>query len=107
MDAGFYADEILLCREPPAGLSARDALACEVSSLVAMGHEVLATLRVGKRTLRARLTPAAVRQLGPGTRAVAVVKTAAIHRLGGPEDSAPLATGRSGRRRNLENGTGT
>jgi molybdate transport system ATP-binding protein len=84
VDVGFYADEILLCLEPPAGLSARNALPCEVSSLDVLGHEVLAGLRVGEVALRARLTPAAARELAlaRGTRAVAVVKTAAIHHLG-------------------------
>jgi molybdate transport system ATP-binding protein len=85
VDVGFYADEILICLEPPAGLSARNALACEVSALDGVGHEMLATLRVGERALRARLTPAAVRELGlrEGLRAFAVVKTASIHLLGG------------------------
>jgi molybdate transport system ATP-binding protein len=83
-DVGFYADEVLLCLEPPAGLSARNALPCEVRALDVLGHEVLAELRVGDVALRARLTPAAARELGlaAGTRAVAVVKTAAIHHLG-------------------------
>ena len=81
---GFYADDVLLCLERPAGLSARNALPCEVRRLDAVGHEVLAELRVGDATLRARLTPAATRELGlaEGGRAVAVVKTAAIHHLG-------------------------
>jgi molybdate transport system ATP-binding protein len=85
VDVGFYADEILLCLETPKGLSARNALPCQVASLDAVGHEVLATLSVGERTLRARLTPAAVAELGltRGVRAVAVVKTAAVHLLGG------------------------
>ena len=84
VDVGFYADEVLLCLAPPAGLSARNALPCEVRALDAVGHEVLAQLRVGDTALRARLTPAAARELAlaPGTRAVAVVKTAAIHHLG-------------------------
>ena len=83
-DVGFYADDVLLCLEPPAGLSARNALPCEVRALDALGHEVLAELRIGDVTLRARLTPAAARELGlaAGRRAVAVVKTAAIHHLG-------------------------
>jgi molybdate transport system ATP-binding protein len=84
VDVGFYADDVLLCLEPPAGLSARNALPCEVRRLEAVGHEVLAELRVGEVTLRVRLTPAAVRELGlaEGRRAVAVVKTTAIHHLG-------------------------
>ena len=84
IDVGFYADEILLCLEPARGLSARNALPCEVQSLDVLGHEVLAELRVGEVVVRARLTPAAARELGlaRGMRAVAVVKTSAIHRLG-------------------------
>jgi len=84
VDVGFYADEILLCLEAPRGLSARNALPCEVRRVDTVGHEVLAGLRVGQIMLRARLTPAAARELGlaVGTRAVAVVKTAAIHVLG-------------------------
>ncbi len=84
VDVGFYADEILLCREPPAGLSARNAIACEVRSIDVVGREVLAELGVGEVTLRARLTPAAARELAlaQGTRAIAVVKTSAIHHLG-------------------------
>jgi len=84
VDVGFYADEILLCREPPAGLSARNALPCEVRAIDVVGREVLAELGVGDVTLRARLTPAAARELAlaAGTRAVAVVKTSAIHHLG-------------------------
>jgi molybdate transport system ATP-binding protein len=84
IDVGLYADEILLCREAPAGVSARNALPCEVRSVDRLGHEVLAELRVGEVTLRTRLTPAAARELAlaPGGRAVALVKTAAIHRLG-------------------------
>jgi molybdate transport system ATP-binding protein len=84
VDVGLYADEILLCLEAPAGVSARNALACEVRSVDLVGHEVLAGLGVGEATLRARLTPAAARELGlaPGGRAVALIKTAAIHRLG-------------------------
>jgi molybdate transport system ATP-binding protein len=84
VDVGFYADEILLCLGRPAGLSARNALPCEVRRLDAVGHEVLAELRVEETTLLARLTPAATRELGlaEGTRALAVIKTAAIHHLG-------------------------
>jgi len=84
VDVGFHADEILLCLETPAGLSARNALPCEVCSLDVVGHDVLVGLRVGDTTLRARLTPAASRELGlaQGTQAVAVVKTASIHLLG-------------------------
>ena len=59
VDLGFYADDVLLCLAPPAGLSARNALPCEVRALDFLGHEVLAELRVGEVRVRARLTPAA------------------------------------------------
>ena len=60
------------------------SIICTVSALDVVGHDVLVGLRVGDATLRARLTPAAVRELGltEGTDAVAVVKTASIHLLG-------------------------
>jgi molybdate transport system ATP-binding protein len=84
VDVGFYADEVLLCLERPAGLSARNALPCAVARLDVLGHEVLAALRVADRILLARLTPAAAHELrlAPGSRAVAVIKSSAIHRLG-------------------------
>jgi len=83
VDVGVYADEVLLCLAPPAGISARNALPCELLAIDAVGHEVLAALRVGDTALRARITPAAARELGlaAGARVVAVVKTAAIHLL--------------------------
>jgi molybdate transport system ATP-binding protein len=84
VDVGFTADDVLLCLAPPAGLSARNALPCEVRGVHLLGHEVIAELRVGEAAIRARLTPAAARELAlvPGTRAFAVLKTAAIHPLG-------------------------
>jgi molybdate transport system ATP-binding protein len=84
VDVGFYADEVLLCREPPTGLSARNALPCRIEAVDPVAHEVLVTLRVGDNPLRARITPAAAADLGlrAGSPAVAVVKTAAVHRLG-------------------------
>jgi len=83
VEVGFYADEIILCLERPVGISARNALACAVVSSDRVGHEVLVGLTVGDFTLRARITPAAARDLAlaPGQRLVAVVKTSAIHRL--------------------------
>lgn len=83
LDVGFYADEVLLCRKRPPGISARNALPCRVESLDAVAHEVLVTLRVGQTRWRARITPAAARELGlaAGAPAVAVVKTASIHVL--------------------------
>jgi molybdate transport system ATP-binding protein len=86
---GLYADEVMLCRERPAGVSARNALPCRVARLSALGHEALAELELGAHRLQARLTPAAARELAlaPGRPVVALVKTAAIHLLG--EDATP------------------
>jgi len=82
---GFYADEILLCLELPKGLSARNALPARTLRLDAIGHEVLVELAVGEQRLRARVTPAAARELAlrEGCEVVAVIKTSSIHRLGG------------------------
>jgi molybdate transport system ATP-binding protein len=81
---GLYADEVMLCLERPSGLSARNALPCAVRRLDAVGHEVLVELEVGGRALRARVTPAAARELGlgPGARVVALVKTSSLRLLG-------------------------
>jgi molybdate transport system ATP-binding protein len=85
---GFYADEVLLCLERPVGLSARNALAGVVTHLDEVGHEVLVEIQVGSQSLRARVTRAAAAELrlAWGVRAVAVVKTAAIHLLGEADD---------------------
>ncbi|MFO0691739.1 MAG: molybdenum ABC transporter ATP-binding protein [Myxococcota bacterium] len=85
VEIGFYADEVLICLEKPAGISARNALACEVASIDRLGHEVLVGLSVGGTVLRARITPAAARELDLvlGRPVVALVKTSAIHRLDG------------------------
>ncbi|MCC7508238.1 MAG: molybdenum ABC transporter ATP-binding protein [Planctomycetes bacterium] len=81
---GIYADEIMLCLEKPAGLSARNALACTVTQVDEVGREVLVRLRAGTNDLLARITPAAAAELklAGDSRAVAVVKTAACHLLG-------------------------
>jgi molybdate transport system ATP-binding protein len=81
---GFYADEVMLCLDRPAGLSARNALRAKIVSLDTLGHEVLAELRVGDALLLARLTPAAASELAlaPGKSVVALIKTSAIHWLG-------------------------
>jgi len=84
VSVGFYADDVLIALEAPMGISARNVMPCEVSQIHALGHDVVADLRIGAAMIRARLTPGAVRELGlePGSRAVALVKTAAIHLLG-------------------------
>lgn len=81
---GLYADEIMLCLDRPRGLSARNALPCTVVRVDDVLHEVLLELSVGSQTLRARLTRGAARELDlqPGKRAIAVIKTTALHQLG-------------------------
>lgn len=83
VDVGFYADEVLICLEKPAGISARNALAGRVETVDRVGHEVLVAISVGAVTIRARITPSAAAELavGPGRAVVALVKTSAIHRL--------------------------
>jgi molybdate transport system ATP-binding protein len=84
VDVGFYADDVLLCRAPPPGLSARNALPCRVRRIDAVGHDVLLELDAGAVGLRARITPAAERELAleAGAPVVAVLKTSSIHYLG-------------------------
>jgi molybdate transport system ATP-binding protein len=81
---GFRADEVMLCLERPAGLSARNALPGIVRSVDAVGTEVLVGLGVGPVTILVRVTPAAARELAlaPGRTAFAVIKTTSIHPLG-------------------------
>jgi molybdate transport system ATP-binding protein len=82
---GIYADEIMLCLERPAGISARNALPATVQALTPAGVEVLAELRSGETDLRVNLTPAAARELAlePGKPVYALIKTAGCHLLGG------------------------
>ena len=84
VSVGFYADDVLLALERPAGISARNAIPCEVSALHTLGHDVVADLRIGPNTVRAPQTPGAVGGRGQqnGGAGVALVKTAAIHLLG-------------------------
>lgn len=70
------ADQILLSREAPAGLSARNSLMARVASLEPLGELVLVRLDAGF-PLSVELTPEAVRELdlAPGREIRAVVKT--------------------------------
>ena len=81
---GIYADEVMLCLEKPAGLSARNALPCRVVRIDTMDHEVLIRVRIGTTELLARITPAAAEELNlqPENAAVVVIKTSACHLLG-------------------------
>lgn len=84
LDVGIYAEEIILCRSVPEGLSARNAVPCRVQSVDAVGHEILVTLSVSDVVLRVRITPAAAGELGltTGAEVIAIVKTASILVLG-------------------------
>ncbi|MEE9311094.1 MAG: molybdenum ABC transporter ATP-binding protein [Planctomycetota bacterium] len=80
---GVYADEIMLCLETPVGLSARNSLRCKVSGVEEIGHEVLVDLSIGGKILKARLTPAAAKELDISIdkAVVAIIKTSACHLL--------------------------
>jgi molybdate transport system ATP-binding protein len=84
VSVGIYADEIMLCLEKPAGLSARNALPCRVLASDPVDHEVLVKLRVGATDMLARITPAAATELEleKDKHAVAVIKTSSCHLLG-------------------------
>lgn len=81
---GIYADEVMLCLEKPAGLSARNALPCRVEHVDELGREVLVRLKCGGTELLSRITPAAAAELSlnEDKPAVAVIKTSACHLLG-------------------------
>ncbi|MHC4841625.1 MAG: molybdenum ABC transporter ATP-binding protein [Planctomycetota bacterium] len=80
---GVYADEIMLCLDRPQGLSARNALKCRVSGVEEIGHEVLVNLNIASKKLKARLTPAAAKELKieADKQVVAIVKSSACHLL--------------------------
>lgn len=84
ISVGIYADEVMLCLEKPAGLSARNALPCRVVQVDELGHEVLVKLKTGSTELLSRITPAAAEELAlnEDKPAVAVIKTSACHLLG-------------------------
>ena len=77
-----YAHEILLARERPASISARNVFPAVVRELVPAADDVLATLE--SPPLRVLLTSDAARELGlaPGARVVAVLKSTSIACLG-------------------------
>jgi molybdate transport system ATP-binding protein len=77
-----YAHEILLARERPASISARNVFPAVVRDLVPAADDVLATLE--SPPLRVLLTSDAARELGlaPGARVFAVLKSTSIACLG-------------------------
>lgn len=87
VDVGVQAEDILLCATPPSATSARNVLRGKVEACDVIGHEVLVSMRVGRETLRARVTPGAARDLGLETGQIlhALIKTTACHHLAGSE----------------------
>lgn len=83
------ARDVLVALEPPRGLSARNLLPGRIAALTPAGTGVLAEIDCNGALLAARLTAAAVRDLGlaPGKEVVAVIKSAAF-------DPAGFGTGR-------------
>jgi molybdate transport system ATP-binding protein len=81
---GLYADEVVLCAERPEKISARNVIAARARRIDATPREALVELELGRERIRARVTPAAVRELelASGRALFAVIKTSAIHRLG-------------------------
>ena len=79
---GLRADDIILARSHPEGLSVRNALRGTVTEVAAVGATRLVYIDVGRR-LAAKVTPEAVTELGlaPGQEVFCLVKTHSL-RLG-------------------------
>jgi molybdate transport system ATP-binding protein len=77
-----YAHDVLLAREAPAGISARNVFPVRITSVAPAGDAILVGLE--KPALRALLTAEAVSALGlrPGVDAFAVVKATSVVYLG-------------------------
>jgi molybdate transport system ATP-binding protein len=77
------AEDVLLSSRPPEGISARNVLPGRIIALESVGREVLVRLDAGAVEWRAKLTPAAIRELGLqiGQNAWLVVKTHSLRRL--------------------------
>jgi molybdate transport system ATP-binding protein len=78
------ARDVLVATERPRGLSARNVLAGRVCALTPSGAEVAVEIDCNGARLAARLTAAAVRELGlsPGSPVHAVIKSAAFDPAG-------------------------
>jgi molybdate transport system ATP-binding protein len=76
---GIRANDIILCRERPAGLSIRNAIEGRILDISTVGGKQLVYVDVGKR-LAVEITPEAVLELGlrPGDPIVCLVKTHSI-----------------------------
>ncbi|MFQ5860596.1 MAG: molybdenum ABC transporter ATP-binding protein [Dehalococcoidia bacterium] len=77
---GLRATDVLVAVQRPQGISARNVLPGSVQDLVAVGHDLEVVIDCGGVTLRARLTPGAVTELGlaPGSSAWAILKATAF-----------------------------
>jgi molybdate transport system ATP-binding protein len=76
---GIRANDIILCREQPEGLSVRNAIEGRILDIATVGGKQLVYVDVGKR-LAVEITPEAVEELGfrPGDPVVCLVKTHSI-----------------------------
>ncbi len=77
------AEDVLVSIHPLAGISARNILAGQVTALDAIGRDAIVGISAAGRAWRARLTPAAARELGlaPGLPVWIAIKTHAFRRL--------------------------
>ena len=93
VDVGLYAEDVILCRQPPEATSARNALPGTILATDRIGHEVLVTMQIGEPTLRVRVTPGAARDLGltAGQEVYALIKTTACHQLSEPGLQLPAS----------------
>ncbi len=87
---GLRAEEILLAAGPPGRVSARNVIEARVLDCADAGEGVLVTLDASGERIVARVTAAAVRDLGiaRGSRLVAVIKAHSLTLLGGDDESA-------------------
>jgi molybdate transport system ATP-binding protein len=85
---GIFAEDVILCTEPPRGISARNVLEGTVKAVDHVGHVVLVRTRIGDVELLARVTTGADAELdfSAGMPIVVVVKTSACHVLADPAD---------------------
>jgi molybdate transport system ATP-binding protein len=79
---GVLAEDVLLSREPPAGLSARNIIPGVIRTIQAEGGVSMVEVEA-KESLFARVTGSAVRSLDlqPGSSVHLILKTHSIHRL--------------------------
>ncbi len=80
---GVRADDVLLCRTAPSGISARNVLSAVVRSIDRAGHDVLVRVAIGGTDLLVRITPGALAELAlqPEDPIVVVLKSSACHIL--------------------------